>query len=349
MDALRLTGRRQVEIVALDEPPRPPADDEALVAVRRVTLCGSDYALFEGSYRGPCTYPVRFGHEWSGVVLEAGRGTGLRGGEIVTGDCSVWCGSCPQCALDRNLCRAIEKYGITRDGFSAEVVRVPARYLYPDRHGLGFELLALTEVFAVALHAIHRAGSRPSEPDGPTLVSGAGPVGLAVYLLLWHAFGWRRLELFDPAESRLEFLRARFPEHALTSELHPEGSVARSYAEIQRRARYALVFETSGAAAAVDTAVDVAAPRGTVVLLAVPAGAAQAGPVVLKALGLLGSIGGTGEFHEVMDFFARHTELARRCVTASFPYRRAQAAFEADRVHNLKVQLDFESREEARP
>ncbi len=345
MDALMLTGHREVVQAPVTEPERAPARDEVLVEVRRVTLCGSDYALFEGTYRGPCTYPVRFGHEWSGVVLEAGRDAGLRAGERVTGDCSVWCGRCPMCAVDRNLCRSIEKYGITRDGFSQQRVRVPARYLYPDRHGLDLELLALTEVFAVALHALHRVQPQPCEPAGPTLVLGAGPVGMALCLLLRHGFGWQRLEVFDPAAERLAFVRALYPEHPLASELHLEDAAATSYAEIQRRACYALVFETSGSAAALETAVDVAAARGTVVALAVPGSGTRLGPVVLKALSLVGSIGGTGEFPEVMAFFARHADLGRRFVTSSFPYRRAQAAFEADRVHNLKVQLDFESRE----
>jgi threonine dehydrogenase-like Zn-dependent dehydrogenase len=342
MDALILTGRREVRIDCVGEPPAPQPG-EAVVAIRRVTLCGSDYALYEGSYRGPCAYPVRFGHEWAGTVTAAGPGTRAREGDAVTGDCSLWCGRCDACRVDRNLCRHIEKYGITRDGFAAERVTVPDRYLYVDRQGLPAEALALAEVHGVALHGIHRAGPMRGEPvDGPTLVIGGGPVGLATLLLLRRWYGWKQVELLEVAEERLALAQELFPGDVIPAHDDVAAAVrARDYGAIEHHARHPLVFETSGRPEGVAAALALAGLRGTVVLLAMAGGGLDLGHAVLKSLAVLGSIGGTGEFPEAFSFLAAHPEVARGLVTGSYPYRRAEEAFRNRRPQDLKVQIEF--------
>ena len=58
---------------AVSVPPLPAlGPDDVLVEVDRVTLCGSDHRLFDGTYGGPRRYPIRFGHEWSGRVVDTG-------------------------------------------------------------------------------------------------------------------------------------------------------------------------------------------------------------------------------------------------------------------------------------
>ena len=78
-----------------------PGEDQVKIAIKRVSLCGSDMALFKGSYSGPCRYPLVFGHEWSGVVLQVGRNVkDVLPGDFVTGDCSKYCGKCNNCSKD---------------------------------------------------------------------------------------------------------------------------------------------------------------------------------------------------------------------------------------------------------
>jgi threonine dehydrogenase-like Zn-dependent dehydrogenase len=47
-------------------------NNEVLIKVSRISLCGSDIHLYNGTYSGPINYPIMFGHEWSGVVAETG-------------------------------------------------------------------------------------------------------------------------------------------------------------------------------------------------------------------------------------------------------------------------------------
>lgn len=321
---------------------RPSVPGEALVEVSRISLCGSDYKLFQGHYGGPRQYPLRFGHEWAGRVLEAAPGNRLAAGTRVTGDCSRWCGDCGMCAVDRNLCRDIEKFGITVDGFSTRQRLVEERYLYVADPGLGDEALALVELFAVALRGIQRA--MPAlEAAREVLIVGAGPLGLAIWLLLsWGGRG-DSLHVIEASPEKAACILQRFPGLALVPGPSPTAG-PRSYGELARSARYAVVFECSGASGGLEAAALAAAPRGTVVCLGLGAGAAAPTElVVTKGLTLVGSIGGTGCFPEAMHWLAAHEEEAVRLVTHRFPADLAARAFQetVGSPARIKVQLLF--------
>jgi threonine dehydrogenase-like Zn-dependent dehydrogenase len=70
MRAFVLTGPGEYRV---EDVPRPiPAAGEAVVDVERVGVCGTDVEFFTGEmtylHEGHATYPMRLGHEWSGVV-----------------------------------------------------------------------------------------------------------------------------------------------------------------------------------------------------------------------------------------------------------------------------------------
>ena len=77
---LSAPGKAVVE----DVPDPRPGPGDALVAVHRVGVCGTDEELFRGSMAyfrsGRANYPLRPGHEWSGVVDAVGEGRGSRTG-----------------------------------------------------------------------------------------------------------------------------------------------------------------------------------------------------------------------------------------------------------------------------
>lgn len=129
---------KEPKCVEPQEGPKPvPQGHDALIRIQYVGICGSDIHLFNGSYNGPHSYPMRFGHEWSGVVEAVGSDvTAVKVGDVVTGDCSRFCGKCPSCGKDRNLCEHIEKFGITIDGASAEYILRDEKYLYKAPEGI---------------------------------------------------------------------------------------------------------------------------------------------------------------------------------------------------------------------
>ncbi len=175
MQRLTITAPQQLVLdeveATVDLPP-----EHALVRVKVISLCGSDNKLFLGRYNGPAVYPIVFGHEWSGIVLEVNsKSEKIAVGDKVTGDCSRWCGACTNCDFDKNLCSNIEKFGITMNGFAQQLVVVPLQYLYKAPASLDLHVLAMAEFFAVAWHAIKklRQHEQLEQIQPNTLIMGA--------------------------------------------------------------------------------------------------------------------------------------------------------------------------------
>lgn len=345
MHSLVLHDKNDLRIIAEDESALKPGKGEVLVAVKKISLCGSDYGLFYGSYNGPCSYPIRFGHEWSGVVIEAGADVQMTPGNSVTGDCSVWCGNCTMCSIDKNLCEFIEKKGITQDGFSQQYVIAKEKYLYVDKNHLPEDILALSELFAVALRGVNRAKDSLLSLSSPALIIGGGSVGMALYLLLKYQFNLKYVEVYDRSPEKMSYLNAIFPSEIIRNNIPRHIHAQHDYRSINKVCKYHLVFEAAGTPEAFQTAVTLAMPRGTIVTMGMlQPGMYELAKIVLKALTVVGSIGGTGAFEEVLQFLADNQEVVSPLITSTYHYSAALKAFEngKNRVSDLKVQLTFQ-------
>jgi D-arabinose 1-dehydrogenase-like Zn-dependent alcohol dehydrogenase len=72
----------------LRELPVPQAnEEEVLVAVKAVGICGSDIHQYEGTHSWRVNYPVVLGHEFSGVIAKVGsRVRGFQEGESIVSE-----------------------------------------------------------------------------------------------------------------------------------------------------------------------------------------------------------------------------------------------------------------------
>ena len=72
-------------------------DDQVLVKIMNIGICGSDIHVYHGKH--PFTkYPVTQGHEVSGEIVKLGAGVqNFRVGEKVTIEPQVYCGHCYPC------------------------------------------------------------------------------------------------------------------------------------------------------------------------------------------------------------------------------------------------------------
>ncbi len=176
MLAARLLRPGRIETVEVPEPPEPLLG-EALVAVRRVGICGTDHHALAGQ-QNFVRYPRILGHELAVDVLGIGPGVeNVRVGDRCAVLPYVSCGRCAPCLRGRgNCCERIEVLGVTIDGGLCERMVLPAGLLH---RGPGFSLdqLALVETLGIGWHAVARGG--PVHDDS-VLVLGAGPIGLAV-------------------------------------------------------------------------------------------------------------------------------------------------------------------------
>ncbi len=176
MRAVTLLEPGQLASIAIPEAAEP-GPSEALVAVRRVGVCGTDLHAFHG--RQPFfSYPRILGHELGVEVLAVGSAvSNVRPGDRCALRPYLECGTCDACVRGLpNCCTDIRVLGVHADGGMCERLVVPADHVYPSAT-LSFDQLALVETLSIGGHAVTRgvpvAGER-------ALVIGAGPIGLGV-------------------------------------------------------------------------------------------------------------------------------------------------------------------------
>jgi threonine dehydrogenase-like Zn-dependent dehydrogenase len=185
MRAAVFAGPGKVGVV---DRPKPAArrPDDIVIEVQAAGLCGSDL-------RARATPPemiydegVIVGHEFAGVVADAGRGATLTPGTRVTVHPNIWCQRCYYCRSGHtNLCDQFVHIGSMRDGGAAEFCVVPERMVYPLPGELPIERAALAEPLSCVLNGTGQAAIAPGES---ALIIGGGPIGL-LYLLLFKAAG----------------------------------------------------------------------------------------------------------------------------------------------------------------
>ena len=194
---------------------------EVLIKVKACGICGSDVHMAQPDdegyilYPGLTAFPCTLGHEFSGVVVKAGKEalnkrTGLRykEGEAVTSEEMLWCGSCRPCADGYpNHCERLQELGFTCDGAFADYVKVDARYVWSLEELRGvysdeeiFLAGSLVEPTSVAYNAVIERGGG-IRPGDNVVILGGGPIGLAAVAILKRA-GAAKVILSEPSEPR---------------------------------------------------------------------------------------------------------------------------------------------------
>ena len=115
--------------VELREVPVPDiGDDDVLLEVGAVSVCGSDVHQSRNTQSWPVAVPVVLGHEFGGTVARLGRAVrGFREGDRVVSETAARiCGDCLMCRGGRyNLCPQRKGFGYGIDGAMSRFVRVP--------------------------------------------------------------------------------------------------------------------------------------------------------------------------------------------------------------------------------
>ncbi|MDP4507525.1 alcohol dehydrogenase catalytic domain-containing protein [Nonomuraea turcica] len=269
MKATVLRGVGDIELVELPDPVlREPTD--ALVRVRLAAVCGSDLWPYRG--QESFTPGDRMGHEWIGTVEETGpEVVGLRKGDLVVAPFAFADGRCPACREDvPTSCRRGGFWGGANDGGQAEAVRVPFAdaTLVPVRadvdDDLARRLLPLTDVMATGHHATVLAGV---VRGGTIVVIGDGAVGLCAVLAARRA-GAERIISVGRHPNRASLAR-RF---GATDTYHADDPQTAPLIVERTAGGAASVAECVGAQSALDLALAVARPGGTIGSVGVPNG-----------------------------------------------------------------------------
>jgi len=272
MKAARLHGPRDFRLEDLPEPP-PPADDEVIVQVGPVGVCGSDLHTYLDGRIGDTVLgaPLVLGHEFAGTVVAAGAnardglGQPLRVGQRVAVDPAIPCWRCDRCEAGHpNLCRHLRFMGLyPDDGALQERVRVPARGCFPLPDALTLDEGALLEPLGVALHAVDLGKLRVAQS---VAVLGCGPIGLLI-LRLARLAGASPVLALDRFGWRLDMARRWGADVAI--DITASDPVEAVLAHTDGRG-VEVVFEAAWGGEANDQAVRMADLGGRVVLVGIP-------------------------------------------------------------------------------
>jgi len=183
-------------------------EDEVLLRIRRVGVCGTDLHIFTGN-QPFLSYPRVMGHEISGTVEAAPAGSALKPGDNVFVMPYLSCGHCVACRQGKtNCCTQIQVLGVHRDGAMTEYLSVPAPFVH-KAEGVSLDQAAMVEFLAIGAHAVRRADVQPGQR---VLVVGTGPIGMAA--LLFAGLRGGQVTALDTRAERVDFCKQHLGAHA---------------------------------------------------------------------------------------------------------------------------------------
>lgn len=332
MRAAFMTRKETIEVRDADTP--SPEPGEVLVRVRACGVCGTDLHYYHGVF--PSAPNVPPGHEYAGEIAELGQGVeGCEVGQRVAVEPLRNCRECVSCRTGKyHLCSKRVLLGAMAPGAFAEYVTVPAYGLYPLPDGLDFELGALAEPLAVAVHGLHIAGLSIGER---VLVMGSGAIGLLTVLAARAAGAGEVVATY------------RHEHQGRAAEATGAARVVKAD-DVGGEKGYDVVVETIGGnAPTLGQALSAVRSGGRISVLGVFSQTAEinALALMLKEVTMVGGItycrpGRRSDFDVALGILASEPALARALITHRFPLEKAAEAFAtaADKgTKSLKVQV----------
>ncbi len=343
MKALKLVAYNHLEYIE-DAPVPEIGEDEVLVAVKAVGICGSDIHGIDGS-TGRRIPPVIMGHEAAGDIVKvgsrAGGGSGsksddgaaagyraqsddgaaaLRPGMRVTFDSTLYCGECFYCRRGEiNFCENRRVLGVScdeyrQDGAFAEYVAVPARGVYPLPDDVSYRHAAMVEPLSIAVHA---ARITPHDVGDSAVVVGAGMIGLLLIQVL-RASGYGRIIAVDLDDRRLE-LATSLGASAVVNPVRDDVSAVVARESAGRGVRNA--FDVVGIQKSFDTAVTSVRRGGAVTIIGNFAAAVEMPLqlVVTRQITVKGSNASSGEYPACLELIRSGTVALDPLVSAEAP------------------------------
>lgn len=308
------------KLVYRDWPEPEVADDEVLVQVKAVGICGSDVHGMDGS-SGRRKPPIVMGHEASGIIVSTGgKVNGWKTGDRVTFDSTIyqlddWYTRKGLYNLgDNRMVLGVSPGEYRRHGAFAEFVNIPQHILYRIPEGVSFTQAALVEPVAVAAHAVELT---PVSWNDTAVVVGAGMIGLFVIQVL-RSKGCGNIIAIDLEEKKLALAR----ELGADIVLNPlKEDINKEVLAISEGRGADIAFEVVGLTDTVQTAISCVRKGATVTLVGnlTPAVEIPVQAVVTQQIRLQGSCAICGEYPSVLDKIAKREINVDAILSAEAP------------------------------
>ncbi len=345
MLAAVLHGIRDLRV---EERPVPElAPGKVLLRIRRAGICGTDVHYFEEGRVGQfaMSAPFILGHEITGeVVAVADDVAQPEIGQRVAVNPAWQCGQCDYCRSGRgNLCRRVRMLGSAStkpptNGAFSENLLIGAEQCFPLPADVDDGLAAMLEPFAVALHAIRRAGSVAGKQ---VMVTGGGPIGLLAVIAA-RAYGATTIALTDPVPERRQMATAVGADEALD----PLDASFKDRMTSLTGDGCDILLEASGAPSALTQSFELVRRGGTIVQIGAFSAteiSLPANQIMVRELQVVGSFRYGNVWEEAIRVVASGRVNLQPLISRVFPLRQAPEALAEACAKSgvVKVQLDF--------
>lgn len=300
-----------------------PDKDEALIKVKLIGICNTDYEITKG-YMG---YQGILGHEFVGVVEEINSEDKSLLGKRVVGEINLGCGECEWCkkGLSRH-CPNRQTLGIWhKDGCFAEYVTLPLNNLLEIPENVSDEEAVFTEPLAAALEIPEQLHIMPCQK---VLVLGDGKLGLLTALAL-HSSGID-VALVGKHQNKLALAQSQGVKTLLLNDL-----------EIKKE--WDVVVEATGSLSGFETSLSLTKPRGVLVLKSTIAASKEFNfsGIVVDEITVLGSR--CGQFKPALRYLAEKKVDVKPLISNIFELDDAIKAFECNKnKESVKVLVRVE-------
>jgi len=263
-----LTGINQIEVREFERPVLG-TDDEVLLKISHVGICGSDMHYYKEGKIGEqiVHYPFTVGHECSATIAAVGKQVNhLKTGQQVFVEPAISCQTCSQCLAGReNTCLNVRFLGAAGQlsGALAEYIVMPARNCFPLPPNLTLKQAALIEPLSIAWHAVHYLQKQKDAQN--VAILGSGPIGLCVMSVV-RALHRVSVYMTDKLDYRLSVAvnsGADWTGNPL------EVNIEKEIAKICP-GQIDVVFECAGEQEALDQALQLLKPGGKLIIVGIP-------------------------------------------------------------------------------
>jgi threonine 3-dehydrogenase len=284
------TGLRlqRVPLPTLDPHTDYRDSEQVLIRPLLTGVCGSDRSIWHRRAFGEAIADsleregqgIRIlGHELLGEVVEVGaeatRDYGVRPGDIVTAESHIVDDTCYQCRVgDKHVCATAQIIGISVDGCFAELVKLPAKTLWPtDLNKIRPEVAVLQEPFGNAVHACTKVNLRGQS----VAIIGLGTIGLFAVPIA-RALGARQVIGVEPLERNRKMALALGADAVIAPSQITDDSyvhdphITTQIHDLTDGVGVDVAIEMSGAKAALNTAIAAARRGGHVNLFGIRSG-----------------------------------------------------------------------------
>jgi len=330
------------KIIFQEIPIPEPANNQVLLKIRRIGICGSDIHVYHGLH--PFTkYPVTQGHEVSGEIVKLGADVkDFKVGQKVTVEPQVYCGECYPCTHGKyNLCENLKVMGFQTTGTASEFFAVDASKVTPLPDNMSFDDGAMLEPLAVTVHAAKRF---PDIKGAKVAILGCGPIGILLAQSA-KALGAEKVLITDVSDLRLELAKKVGVDFAVNTRNKDFGD---AMVEVFGKDKADVIYDCAGNDITMGQAIKYARKGSTIILVAVFGKMANVDLAVLNdhELDLNTSMMYTHvDYLDAIKFVNEGKIQLAPLQTKHFPFKEFLAAYQyidANRETTMKVLIDVD-------